>query len=127
MRSERGFNLVEVLASLGLMAVMSWSLLGGFVGQAKVNTFSEVRSQAAVAAQEVLDGYRQQDPALLPTSGTVVVNNTIDGRTYEVTTSFCLNATYCPASSTRIRHLEATVRFGGLVVYQTETVYVQLR
>lgn len=128
-RSKRarghGFTLIEVLVSMGLMAIIGASLFQGFTTQSRYNTLSQERNRAAAAAQVVMDEYRLEDPAELPESGEQEETVEVGGHDYAVTTEFCADATYC--TSERIKHLRVTVERSGEVLFRADTVYSQLR
>jgi hypothetical protein len=86
---------------------------------------NEVRSGAAAAGQQVLEELRHEDPMTMPTSGTSPIRIvTIDGREYEVQTTFCVVAAYCSWNS---RHLFVEVNHGTDTVFTAETVFTRVR
>lgn len=123
---SRGFGLIEVLVSVGLISIIATSVTAGFISQTRFDSLAQERGRATAAAQLVLDSYRLQDPTTLPSSGSATQSVTVAGKTFTVRTSFCATAALC--SSSRIRHLKAVVTNSiGLTLYQVETVYAQLR
>lgn len=123
---EAGFTLLEVLASLGIFAIVVGGIPGLFVSYSKYNTMNQMRSEALVAAQEVLDELRLDDPSLMPMSGagpTEVLS--IGNRDYDVTAHYCLTPSYC--STTNNRHITIRVERNGTVFYEAETVFTKLR
>ncbi|WKZ56251.1 MAG: type II secretion system protein [Bdellovibrionota bacterium] len=120
-----GFTLIEVLVSMGLIAVVGASIFQGFVGQVRMNTLSQERARAAAAAQVVLDAYRLEDPAEMPESGEENVEVDVGGHSFTVTTSFCAEPSFC--TSNRIRHLRVEVTRNDEILFRADTVYAQLR
>ncbi|MCO6431663.1 MAG: type II secretion system protein [Deltaproteobacteria bacterium] len=125
-RRDNGFSLLEVLFSMGMFSVAALALAQAFTVQLTFNTSNEMRSEAIMAAQQVLDEVRVEDPSSLPTSGSDAPTSvTIGKRTYVVVLSYCTNGSMC--NSTTLRHLRAVVSYRGDEVYSVETVYAQLR
>jgi hypothetical protein len=89
------------------------------------NSLSEERSNAVAAAQQVMEGLRQQSPSSLPSSGSSSVQSiSVGEHDYEVITHYCTNSAYC---NTDMRHIVLEVSFGGRQVYIVETVYTRLQ
>ena len=122
---ERGFTLLEVLVSLGLFSIISTSLAASFAHHLKTNNLTERKSAAVMAAQQVMDEVRVQDPATLPSTGRTTQTVTIGNRAFTVVTDYCSETTYC--TSANIKHIKITVSFSNQSVYQVSTVYAQLR
>ena len=123
--NQRGFTILELLIALGIFSIVSSAMAPAFIGYLKFNTASEIRSEASSAAQQTLDELRVFDPATMPSSGSdPVLALTVGLRQYDVTVSYCVNATYCTAAS---RHIQVEVAYSGKTVYQVETVYTQLK
>lgn len=123
---ESGFSLIEVMAALFIVSLVSAFMATGFVAQLKYNQDAEIKSAAVSAAQTVLEELRTIDPATMPNSGSTAPESITVGRfTFDVTTSYCSNATYC--TSNAFRHVRVSVAQRGQVKYDVETVFSQLR
>ena len=124
--NQRGFTLLEVMVSLFIFSVVIAGMSPAFVAQLQQNTASEVKTEAIMAAQQVLDTLRLQDISGLPTSGaggstTIVIGD----RSYVVTPTYCAESSFCTSIVTR--HIGVTVTYAGVLRYETETVFTQLR
>lgn len=121
---EGGFTLVEMLLALLVLGLMMSVVLPAIGSNAAINTRSELRTQASLAAQRVLDEARTRDPVSLPMSGSAppaLVN--VGGRTFQVTLSYCTVPAYCSGSA---RQLRAGVSLNGADVLGVETVYTSV-
>ena len=124
--NERGFTLIEVMAAMLIFSVLLGGLAPVFVAQLQRNTNSEIRTGAVSAAQFTLDEYRLIDPTTLPSTGTQGPDDLeINGRTYQITTTFCAEASFCASANNR--HLTVEVDYRGDAIFSTQTVYTQLR
>lgn len=122
---ERGFTLVETLVAMGILSMVVVGVLASFMVQSASNTRSEQRTEAVAVAEQTLEFLRLDDPETMPDSGTTgpqLVN--LNGREYEVYTSYCAQSGYC---SDTARHLVVQVFLNGREVYDVETIYTQLR
>lgn len=131
---RRGLTLVEVLIAVAILGILLGGLIPAFVSNMRINTDSEVRSQAVTAAQSVLDALRADgswpeyglDPdgeATIPPVRQVESG----GRTFDVQIDY---GPYCDASGTCLdgaQNVELEVRWRGRVYYTVETVYTDLR
>lgn len=125
-REERGFTLLEVMAAMLVFGLVLGGMAPVFGSVLKRNTDMEIRGGSIAAAQQVLDTLRLVDPNLLPSSGSNPAETvTIDGRDFLVTTTFCLEASFC--SSINTRHLSVNVTHRGETTFEVETVFTQLR
>jgi type II secretion system protein I len=125
--ASRGLTLVETLVALALLSVMALSILPAFTSHTDTNTRSEARSDAVVLAQRQLETLRSRELATMPAStATETTDLTASGRSYEVTTHFCLDAQFCPPQSPGSRHLTVEVRYRGQRIYDAATVYTEL-
>jgi prepilin-type N-terminal cleavage/methylation domain-containing protein len=123
---ESGFTLVEVLAALAIFGLLAAGMGPIFLQQLKHNRLAELTTEGMGAAQIVLDRLRTQDPATLPATGTGAPQTLLVGtHTYTVTPSYCENTSFC--TSTTVRHITVRVTYAGQQVFQTQTVYAQLR
>lgn len=124
--SSYGYTLLEVLFSMVMLSVGILGVANAFATQLSFNTRSQIKSSAIMAAQQVLDEIRVQDPTSLPSSGSSSpVTVDIGGKPYFVTITYCQNTTYCSAPTIRV--IRADVVHNGQNVFSTETVYAQLR
>ncbi len=120
---RRGLTLLEVLVALAILAVGLAGVLPAFVGFLRVNSRSEVITAASNVAQTFFERYRLQDPEAMPTSGTQSTQVDYQGRTFEVATSYCVQASYCGTGS---RDIQVTVSYRGSPAFTAETVYTKV-
>ncbi len=125
MKKQTAFSLLETLISVSLFSISGLAMANSYSYQLAYNTQSELRSGAILAAQEVLDLYRIQDPSTLPSSGNTTSDITIGQRVFNTTTYFCENSSYCSTAS--IKQIRVRVSFQQKDYYNVETIYVQLR
>ena len=126
MKNEEAFTLVEVLFAILMLSILIVGTIPVFQSLSKRNTAMEVRAGGMGAAQQVLDRLRQQDPPLMPTTGSDPVEDlTINNRTYQLTTSYCADTSLC--TSINNRHLHISVDYRGEQIFEIETVYTRLR
>lgn len=122
---ERGFTLIEVMVALSIFSIVSAGMLPAFLTYLKYNVNAQVKTEAALAAQEVLDEKRVEDPSDMPTSGSDPAQTVLIGNhSFDVTVSYCENTAYCAIDT---RHLAVDVTYKGEVIYALETVYTDLR
>jgi prepilin-type N-terminal cleavage/methylation domain-containing protein len=123
--SERGFSLAEALVALAIMGIAIVGVTPLFMTYLDANTLTEQRSGAVAAAQQILEGVRAQNPSSLPSSGASAAQSVmVGGRVYEVTTRYCVNASFCDTAS---RHVVVEVTYRGIRIFTAETVFTQLR
>jgi prepilin-type N-terminal cleavage/methylation domain-containing protein len=125
MRDDAGFSLMEVLMSMVLLGVVGAGLAPGMLMNVKAITRNELRSESIAAAQQVLDDLRTEDPTTLPSTGDTEATASINGRTFDITTYYCLESTICDSGNSR--HLTVEVRYKNERIYGVETVFTQLR
>ena len=126
MKKEAGFTLLEVMISMLVFAVVMAGMGPAFIAQIRHNTQSEIRTEAMGAAQIRLDQLRLAAPSTLPASGSSApLDVAVGSRTYRVVSSFCENATFC--TSVNNRHITVRVTYNDDQVFETQTVYTQLR
>ena len=115
--------------ALTIMALLSASVVPTFVGQSRLNTLSEKKTEAVQAAQLVLDDLRVEDISLLPVSGNASPRDVTAGtRTYQVVVSYCGNPDHCPPNtSDNTRHLAVAVSLNGEVMYEIATVFTNIK
>jgi prepilin-type N-terminal cleavage/methylation domain-containing protein len=124
--NSKGFSLIEVMASLSIFAIVMAGAVPAFILNLKYNTLSELRSSAAIAAQLKLGQLRFEDPQDMPSSGTSASEDVeVGSKTFQVTTSYCANATYCTTINNR--HITVNVSYHGNEQYSVQTVFTKLR
>ena len=122
--AESGFSLLEALVSLVIFSVGALSIMDSFATHLAFNNRSEVRSSAILAAQQVLDALRVQDPATFPSSGSEEEEITIGPRTFTVEVTYCADPSYCISET--IRHLRVNAKLHGKTEYSVDTIFSQL-
>ncbi|MBP9837860.1 MAG: type II secretion system protein [Proteobacteria bacterium] len=123
---NKGFTLLEVMASLLIFSLVVAGMGPAFIAHEKYNTESQIRTDAIAAAERALDLLRYQNPTSLPTSGTSAATDyIINGKTYSVFTVYCLTSTYCQSPNNR--HITIRVKYKNKQVFETETVFTQLK
>ncbi|MCC6220931.1 MAG: type II secretion system protein [Deltaproteobacteria bacterium] len=126
MKSEQGSSLLEVMVSISILGLVMAGIMPAFVYHTRFNTQSELRTDAIMAAQFVLDQIRLQDPNTLPTSGsTGPTGVNIGDRLFNVTNYYCEDADYCASANNR--HIRVEAAYNNSVIYDVETVFTQLR
>jgi prepilin-type N-terminal cleavage/methylation domain-containing protein len=129
---NRGFTLIEVIFSLGLIAIIALSTFSSYQFFIRSNTENEIRTGAMQAAQQVLDSIRAESINSLPGSSTATAQETpprtitIAGRArpYSVAVTYCGIRALCTAPTTR--HIKVEVSFDGRKRYETESVFSDL-
>ena len=125
--TNSGFTLLEVMVSLVVFSAMITGIVGVFGAHTRINNGNEIRLGALAVTQQVLDDLRQQENTEdFPNSGSDPVSNiTVDKRTYQATTSYCVNSTYCDSISKR--HITVEVAYKGHTVSTVQTVFTRLK
>jgi type II secretory pathway pseudopilin PulG len=118
-----GLTLLEVLVAFAILGITMIAIVPSFVRYLQVNSASEVRTQAANVAQRYFEQYRLMDPGSMPTSGQETASASLGGRDFEVTTTYCVQPSYCGAGS---RDIQVEVQHNGTTVFSAETVYTQV-
>ena len=125
-RNEKGFSLMEVVFSLGLLGIVTAGIAPSFIHHVKLITKNETRTRALSAAQTVLDEIRVSNPQDLPTSGSSTPQTVVVGKNnFSVVTNYCIASEYCTSINTR--HLHLVVSHQGESIYELETVYTKLK
>ena len=125
-RHQSGFTVLESLVALGIFSIAALAMANAFATNMSFNTLSDIRTGAIQAGQQILDDNRFSDPSSLPSSGASVNENVqIGNRTYNTTTTYCRNMSYC--NSTNVRTVFVEVSYKGKEYYEVETAYTQLR
>lgn len=117
-----GFTLVEALVALGLMGVILSALLPTFANNLRINTESELRTDAVQVAQVELDRLRALSTWPATGSTTTVVTELA---TYETELTHAL---YCAGGTCfqGAREVTVEVRHRGRVLYRVTTVFTSL-
>ena len=126
MRNTHGFTLLEVMISLLVFSLVMAGMGPAFIAQLHHNTESEIRTESIAAAQILLDQLRLESPSSLPTTGAGSPQEILVGtRTYTATAYFCETSTYCLTANNR--HITVRVDYKDEQIFETQTVYTQLR
>lgn len=132
--SRRGLTLVEVLIAIVVIGVLLAGVIPSFVSNLKINTESEVRSQAVTAAQTILDALRAD--GAWPDYGLDIDGNptippvrqvTSGGRTFDVEIDY---GPYCEDGGSCLdgaQEVQLEVMWNGRTYYTVGTVYTDLR
>ena len=127
---REGLTLVEALIAVSILTILLAAVIPAFTDALRINTRSEVRSQAVAAAQTVLDSLRAVPPAEWPAyaGGDPPVQQVEAGRrTFDVTVRY---QEYCDAGGDcfdNAREIDLEVSFRDEVRYSVSTVYTELR
>ena len=132
-RASSGVSLIEALVAIVVLGILVGAVVPAFVSNLRLNSETEKRSQAVVAAQTVLDSLRADgswpayglDPDGNP-SVTPVLQVESGGRTFDVAVDY---GPYCERGVcySTARNLELEVRLDDTVYYQVATVYTNLQ
>ena len=120
----KGAGILEVVIAMAILIIALTALIPSFIYYLRTNTSSEVRTQAIIVAQQVLEELRLKDPASLPTQGQQTITRNQGGRSFTVVVNYCQDPSLCSGNA---RHLVLEVKQGGKRVYEVETVYTSLR
>lgn len=125
---EHGMTIIEVLVAMVILGVVTAFYASSLALNTSYITDSEHKSEALLAAQEVLDDLRLVRTSTMPTTLTSSSsqNVTIGGTTYGVVVTYCAITTYCPpTASDGSRHILVTVTLAGKEIYAIETVFTE--
>lgn len=122
----KGFSLIELLVSLLLFEVIAAASVAEVAHYIKTSRENQIRTEAAAAAQIVLDEIRAGDPAGLPRNGNGAAQNVALGsHVFQVTPTYCAKAEFCTGNS--IRQVHVSVSLNSRVWYEVDTAFAQLR
>ena len=125
MTNETGTSLLEAIFALSFFGIITVGILPGFLMHSQEVTRTEHRSNAIGLAQEILDDIRSENPAILPSTGTVGPTTYSRGQfTYNTEISYCEDSVLCPTTNTR--QITIKVYHQGRIYYEVETVYTAL-
>lgn len=119
-----GFTLMETIVALAITGIALAMVTPAFIYQAKSNLLSEQKTQALEATQRAIDALRTISPSAMSSTGSANQTITVDGRDFVITTSYCSNAALCSAVT---RYLRFSTALQGHTLYETETVFTDLR
>ncbi len=126
---ENAFSLIEILVALSILAFVLTAFHTSLTQASNSIKNAEIKSEAQIAAQQVLDVLRLANPSTLPRTRTSdPAENIIVGRTtYQVLVTYCSNLTYCPPTTTNdTRHVAVDVKYNNQLVYEVESVFTKL-
>jgi len=124
-KNRQGFTLIEVMASMTILLIVSAGVAPAFTNFMRFNTSSQLKTEAMAAASRKLDELRLQNPQDMPTSGSTNDLFTVGNRDFDVETTFCERDTFC--STNNSRHLKVVISYDSKEVFEVETVYTMLR
>ena len=128
MKTQDGFTVVEVLAALAICSIVASAAASATLFHLRANNRAEVKSEAIIATEQVLDELRVDDPSTFPVTGSDPTRNvTIGNRIYAVVISYCSGASAAYCTSNNIRAVHATTRLHGTVQHEIDTIFTQLR
>jgi general secretion pathway protein I len=120
--NKLGVSIIEAVVALAILSVALAAVTPAFISFSQVNTKTELKSGAVAAAQQVLDGLRQQAFTDWPSA----LNVDAGSRRYDVGLVVCSAGTAGCLSSNNARHVRLEVRYGGKSYYTVETVLTKL-
>jgi prepilin-type N-terminal cleavage/methylation domain-containing protein len=99
-----GFSLIEVMVALTVLGVVFSLLIPMFISFSSINRRSEQRTVANNVARQTLELLRNSPILTMQSSGSVIKNQTSDGHSLVITTSFCpTGTTQCNTTSKAIK------------------------
>lgn len=126
---EDAFSLLEMLVAISILAFVLTAFHSSLSHASTSIKNAEIKSEAQIAGQQVLDLIRLSNPAILPDTITsdaaenIIVGNT----TYQVVATYCRNENYCPPITTNdTRHVAVDVYFNNELIFEVESVYTKL-
>ena len=121
-RRSQGFTLVEMLVALLILGLLLSVVLTAIASNTSLNSQTELRSQAAVAAQRLLDEQRNQS-AWKASGSDPAVDVAVGGHTFQVTLSYCTNPSYCTDTA---RQIVSQASYNNKVLFSVETVFTSI-
>ena len=121
---EKGSSLIETLIALLILAMAMVSIFGAMATFTASNTRNQTRTYAAIAARTRMEELRFVDPATLPVTGTQTSASSTGQHQFTIITQYCPTSSYCNDNT---RHVVVRVEDNGNQVFETETVFTQLR
>ena len=128
---QAGTTLMEVLVSISLLGIVTTVFITSSISMSRMLSNAETKSQAVLAAQEVLESLRQEKTSNMPSSLTVAspVDINFNGRIYQVTITYCEDSQYCMSNASTgllgSRHIKAEVSYNNKSFYEIETVFTE--
>lgn len=127
LKRDSGFSLMEVLVAVAILSITTASLTSGFVNNSKMNTKSEIKTEAIQVAQMILDELRVNRMVSLGLTGMLTYDYEMGDRSYQIDVELCAAPQYCPPVTTpSTRHLTVNVSYEGNHIYEIQTVYTDL-
>ncbi len=124
MDRQAGLSLLEALAAVGILAVVTVAVLPAFTGQLRSTERNIERTAAINAVQQRLEALRMEDPASMPTTGASAPQLiSVGDRQFEVVTRYCDRPALCNANS---RHVTVVATHEQRQVYDVETIYTRV-
>ena len=122
--NERGSTFIETIVSVAILGLAVSGIMSAFITLVDASSNSEDRSMAIAASQQVLEAMRLQDPEIdMPNSGSDPPQTiTVGSRQFQAIVSYCLNSTYCTATS---KHVTVDLYVDGVEIYDVETVFTK--
>ena len=122
--NERGSTFIETMVSVAILGLAVSGIMSAFITLVDASSNSEDRSMAIAASQQVLEAMRLQDPETdMPNSGNDPPQTiTVGSRQFQAIVSYCLNNTYCTATS---KHVTVDMYVDGVEIYDVETVFTK--
>ncbi len=126
---EQAFSLIEMLVSISILGFVLSAFHTSLTQASNSIKNAEIKSEAQIAGQQILDVVRLSNPATLPssTTSTAAQNIVVGNTTYQVTVTYCRNLTYCPPTTTNdTRHVAVDVRYNNQLIFEVESVFTKL-
>lgn len=120
--AKSGFSLIEALFAMTLIGIVIASIAPVFASYTNVNRQTEIRSDATLVGERLLDDLRQIDIGNWPDSSTVR-QTTISGRTFDATLTYQLFDSNISSNLTQVR---VEVTFNGTTYFTAQTVFTNL-
>ena len=122
--AQEGSSLVEALIAVSILAMALVFIFGAMSAFTAINNRNQARTHAAVAARTRMEELRFVDPATLPATGSQTSATSVGPHQFTIVTQYCSSSTYCDDIT---RHIVVSVKEHGRQVFETETVFTQLR
>ena len=119
-----GLSIIEAVMAIAILAIALASIVPAMTSYTSINSKQEVRTGAAIAAQQALDNLRQKKFDAWPESGSTQEIGA-DTNTYEVKMSYCAKGTSDCHTTDTARHVRLEVGHNDKLVYEVQTVYTR--
>ncbi len=125
MTREPGFTLIEVLVAVALFGIVTAGMVPAFLVYLKQNVNAQIKTEAAMAAQQKLDELRVEDPSDLPSSGSDPIETIkVGDHDFDILVTYCADPSYCALDT---KQISVEVNYKEKRVYALQTVYTDLR